>query len=277
MTTIQAIVLGLVQGLSEFIPISSTAHLRIVPALLGWPDPGAAASAVIQLGTLLAVLVYFARDITRLGLAFFRGILRGRPFADQDSRLAWYIGAGSIPIAVLGLGFADFIETGARNLWLIVGTLIGLAIGLWIAERWAARRARREVSDITFGDAMIIGLGQCLALVPGSSRSGSTIMAGLFRNLSHEAAARFSFLLSVPAILGSGLLELFKEKEHLALLGWTSIAIAVAVSFASGWASIYFLLRYLRTHGTGIFIVYRIILGIIIAVLLVMGILQPMG
>lgn len=277
MTTIQAIVLGLVQGLSEFIPISSTAHLRIVPALLGWDDPGAAASAVIQLGTLIAVLVYFAKDLTILAIAFVRGIVRGKPFEDPQSRLAWYIGAGSVPIGVLGLTFKDFIETGARNLWLIVGTLIGLAIMLWVAERWAARRPQRAIGEITLTDALVVGFGQCLALIPGSSRSGTTIMAGLFRNFSHETAARFSFLLSVPAILASGLLELFKEKEHLAVLGWTSIAIAVVVSFASGWASIYFLLRYLRTHGTGIFIVYRIGLGIVIAALLMGGILQPMG
>jgi undecaprenyl-diphosphatase len=191
-TLLQAIVLGLVQGLTEFIPISSTAHLRIVPALLGWGDPGAAASAVIQLGTLLAVLIYFARDIGRITAAFFRGIAIRKPLGEQDSRLGWFILAGSVPIGVIGLLFKDFIETGARSLWIIAASLIGLAIFLWIAERVAARSQLRVIGDITFTDAMLIGLGQCLALIPGSSRSGTTIMTGLFRRLTHEAAARFS-------------------------------------------------------------------------------------
>lgn len=277
MSILQAIVLGLVQGLSEFIPISSTAHLRLVPALLGWRDPGAAASAVIQLGTLLAVLVYFARDIAELTKAFVLGIVRGKPFGDQKSRLAWYIGLGTIPIAVLGLTFREFIETEARNLWLIVGALVGMALLLWVSEVYAAKRRSREINEITFADAMIIGLGQCLALIPGSSRSGSTIMTGLFRNLTHEAAARFSFLLSIPAILASGLLELVAQRDHLGTLGWVPIGVAVFVSFISGWASIHFLLQYLKRHKTTVFIIYRIALGVVIAGLLFAGILQPFG
>lgn len=277
MTALQAIVLGLVQGLTEFIPISSTAHLRIVPALLGWGDPGAAASAVIQLGTLLAVLIYFARDITKITVAFFKGLASGTPFVEHDARLGWYIIAGSVPIAIAGLAFKDFIETGARSLWIIAASLIGLAIFLWIAERVAARSQLRVIGDLTLKDAILIGLGQCLALIPGSSRSGTTIMAGLFRRLTHEGAARFSFLLSVPAILGSGLFELVAEWDHLATLGWVPIGIAVFVSFVSGWLSIYFLLRYLRTHTTGLFIVYRIVLGVVVIGLLLAGTLQPMG
>ncbi|HEY0591613.1 MAG TPA: undecaprenyl-diphosphate phosphatase [Thermoanaerobaculia bacterium] len=277
MTALQAIVLGLVQGLTEFIPISSTAHLRIVPAFFGWGDPGAAASAVIQLGTLLAVFIYFARDIGKITRAWVGGIVAGKPLRDYDARLGWYIIAGSIPIGVMGLAFKDFIETGARSLWIIAASLIGLAILLWWAERVAARSQLRVIGDLTFTDAMLIGLGQCLALVPGSSRSGTTIMTGLFRRLTHEGAARFSFLLSIPAIFASGLFELFAEWDHLAELGWGPIALAVFVSFVSGWLSIYFLLRYLRTHTTNVFIVYRIVLGAIVIGLLVGGVLQANG
>lgn len=274
MTVLEAIVLGLVQGLTEFIPISSTAHLRIVPALLGWEDPGAAASAVIQIGTLLAVLIYFRGDIVRMTAAFFRGLVHRTPFADPDARLAWYIIAGSVPIVVLGLAFQDFIETGARSLWLISGSLIVLALLLGVAEVVAARKERlRGEDEITFADAMAIGLGQSLALVPGVSRSGSTIMTGLFRGLSHAAAARFSFLLSIPAIFGSGMYELVAERDHLAGLGWGPILVAILVAFISGWASIWFLIRYLRTHTTGVFIWYRIALGIAMLVLLSRGIL----
>jgi undecaprenyl-diphosphatase len=271
-TLLQAIILGLVQGLTEFIPISSTAHLRIVPALLGWPDPGAAASAVIQIGTLLAVLIYFWNDIVRMTAAFFRGIIRRQPFAEPDSRLAWYIAAGSVPIVVLGLAFQDFIETGARSLWLISTTLIVLAILLKIAEMVAAKRERlRGENEVTFADAMTIGFGQSLALIPGVSRSGSTIMSGLFRGLSHAAAARFSFLLSIPAIAGSGVYELIGEWEHFRDLGWTPVIVSVVVAFISGWASIWFLLRYLRTHTTDVFIWYRIALGLLMIALLSTG------
>lgn len=277
MTLIQAVVLGLVQGLSEFIPISSTAHLRIVPALLGWGDPGAAASAVIQLGTLLAVLIYFARDIVRITKAFFAALLSGKPLGTHDARLGWYIIAGSLPIVIIGLLMKDFIEGGARSLWIIAGSLIVLALFLALAERVAAKSELRVIGDITLKDALLVGLAQCLALIPGASRSGTTIMAGLFRRLTHEAAARFSFLLSIPAILGSGLFELFLEREHLAELGWLSIAVAVFVSFLSGWLSIYFLIHYLRTHTTGLFIIYRIALGLVIIGLLLGGVLQPFG
>lgn len=274
MTILQAIVLGLVQGLTEFIPISSTAHLRIVPALLGWRDPGAAASAVIQLGTLLAVIVYFFRDLVRMTIGFFRGLAKRQPFTDPDSRLAWYVIIGTIPVSVFGLLFKDFIEGGARNLWLIAGSLIFIAILLIIAEARVARMTLRPIEEVTLGDAIAVGFGQAMALIPGMSRSGSTMMVGLFRGQSHAAAARFSFLLSVPAILLSGLFELFAERDHLAAVGWAAIAVSVVVSAVSGWASIYFLLRYLKTHTTSIFIYYRIALGIIILGLLAGGMLQ---
>lgn len=277
MTLLQAIVLGIVQGLTEFIPISSTAHLRIVPALLGWGDPGAAASAVIQLGSLLAVLVYFARDIGAMTAGFIRGIVTRKPFGDQGSRLAWYVILGSIPIGIIGLAFKDFIETTARGLWIIAVMLIVMAILLYVAEVYVARHQRRGMADLTIGDAIAVGLGQCIALIPGSSRSGSTMMTAMFRKLSHETAARFSFLLSIPAIFASGMLELIDQRDHLAALGWTSVIVATVVSAVVSWASIYWLLSYLRTHRTTVFIWYRIALGVVMIGLLAAGILQPYG
>lgn len=274
MTLLEAIVLGLVQGLTEFIPVSSTAHLRLVPALLGWRDPGAAASAVIQLGTLLAVVVYFAGDCWRMTTGFVRGLLTRRPFADADSRLAWYVGLGTVPIVVVGLAFKDFIRSGARGLWVISVALVALALLLWLAEAMSTRRLLRPMGEMTLKDAIAMGLGQTIALIPGCSRSGSTIMTGLFIGLNREAAARFSFLLSIPAILGSGIFELVDEWHHLAALGWTPIAVSIAVSALSGWASIWFLLRFLRTHTTHVFIWYRIALGLVMMLLLSRGVLS---
>ena len=254
MTLLEAIVLGLVQGLTEFIPISSTAHLRLVPALLGWKDPGAAASAVIQLGTLLAVVVYFANDCWRMMTGFVRGVLTRKPAAEPDARLAWNAGLGTIPIVVIGLAFKDFIRSGARGLWIISIALIALALVLWLAETMSKRRLLRPMAEMTLRDAIVMGLGQTIALIPGCSRSGSTIMTGLFIGLNREAAARFSFLLSIPAILGSGVFELIDEWHHLAALGWEPILVSIAVSAISGWASIWLLLRFLRTHTTPVLI-----------------------
>lgn len=275
MTIVQAIVLGLVQGLTEFIPVSSTGHLRVIPDLLGWGDPGAAASAVIQLGTLLAVLIYFFRDIVNLTTAFFRGIVSRKLLAEQESRLAWLIILGTIPIGILGLTFKDFIETRARNLWIVAFALIAVAILLMIAEAYAKRRESKEMDGITLMDTVIIGFGQALALIPGMSRSGSTIMTGLFRNLNHRAAARFSFLLSIPAIGASGVFELVAEWDHLADLGWVPMFVAIFFAFLSGWASIWFLLRFLEKHTTHIFAWYRIALGLLIMGLLLAGTVQP--
>lgn len=271
MNILQAIVLGLVQGLTEFIPISSTAHLRIVPALLGWQDPGAAATAVIQFGTLVAVIIYFFGDLVRMTKAFFAGLVSRKLFADPYSALAWYVILGTIPIVILGLAFKDFIETTARGLWIISFAMIGMAIVLLAAEWWAAKRQLRPIEEVNGRDALAIGLGQCLSLIPGMSRSGSTIMAGLFRRLSHAAAARFSFLLSIPAITAAGVLELWAEREHLAALGWGPIAVAILVAFVSGWASIWFLISYLKTHTTKVFIYYRLALGAIMIALLAGG------
>jgi undecaprenyl-diphosphatase len=268
MSIIEAIVLGLVQGLTEFIPISSTGHLKLVPELLGWGDPGAAASAVIQFGTILAVIIYFFRDIIRLTAGFFRGLVARKMFEDPDSREAWYVIFATIPIIVLGVVLKDFIHGVFRSTWVVTFQLVFIAVLMQISEAYARRKGFRPREDFNAKDAWAMGFGQCIALIPGSSRSGSTIMTALFRRIPHEYAARFSFIMSIPAITAAGVYELLSEREHLATIGATPIMVAIVVAFISGWASIWFLLRYLRTHTTHIFIYYRYALGAILAVLL---------
>lgn len=260
MTSLQAILLGLVQGLTEFLPISSTAHLRVVPHFLGWQDPGAAFSAAIQLGTLAAVFVYFAADIRRYTLAALDGVRHRNLRHSQDTLLAWSIVPASVPIVVMGLGFKDFIETEARGLPIIATALIVLALGLLLSE-WLGPR-NRSMDTISFWRIQIIGLCQALALIPGCSRSGSTIMGGLFVGLTRAEAARFSFLLGLPAIGGAGLLELL---DLLAAGpgadGVLNLALGIVAAGISGYASIGFLLRFLERHGTHAFAFYRIGLG----------------
>ncbi len=206
MSLLEAIVLGITQGLTEFLPISSTAHLRIVPAFAGWPDPGAAFTAVTQLGTMAAVLAYFRNDLWRIAIAWTRGLRDPEIRRTTDSRLGWYIVLGTIPISIFGFAFSDQIEDEARNLKLIGTTLIVLGLVLLLAQ--LTGRRERDLDDLTARDGIAIGFAQALALVPGVSRSGATITAGLFMGLDRRAAARFSFLLSVPAVVLSGLLEL---------------------------------------------------------------------
>ena len=274
MSILEAIVLGLVQGLTEFIPVSSTAHLEIVPVLLGWGDPGAAASAVIQFGTWIAALIYFAKDIVRLVGGFFHGLSTRRLLVDTDSREAWLIIIGTIPIVILGLALKKHIESTFRGLWVVTTMVIVVAILLWLSELYAKRQQLRVFDQMNVVDAVVIGLGQCLALIPGSSRSGSTIMPALFRGIDRPTAARYSFLLSIPAVGAAGFLELFKERHHLAQLGWTSIVVSIVVAFVFGYASIWFLLRYLKTHTTAVFIYYRLALGAFMIVLLASGYLR---
>jgi undecaprenyl-diphosphatase len=274
MSILQAIVLGLVQGLTEFIPVSSTAHLKIVPELLGWGDPGAAASAVIQFGTVIAAIIYFAHDIIRIAVGFFRGLFTRRMMQDPDFADAAYVIIGTIPIVVLGLLLKKTIETTFRSTWIVTFMIIFVAILLQISERYAMRRGFRDESDFNAKDAAAMGIGQCLALIPGASRSGSTLMTAFFRRIPREKAARFSFIMSLPAIAGAGLLELVSEKQHLAELGKVPIVVAIVVAFITGWASIWFLLRYLRTHTTYVFIYYRYALGALMIVLLTTGYLK---
>jgi undecaprenyl-diphosphatase len=274
LSIIEAIVLGLVQGLTEFSPISSTGHLKLVPELLGWGDPGAAVSAVIQFGTILAVIIYFFRDIIRLTAGFFRGLIARNPFGDPDSREAWYVIFATIPIVVIGVLFKKQITGIFRSTWVITFQLVFIAVLLQVAEAYAKRRGFRTKEDFSAKDAWIMGAGQCIALIPGSSRSGSTLMTALFRRIPHDYAARFSFIMSIPAITAAGVFQLFDSKEELARIGTTPILVSIVVAFISGWASIYFLLRYLRTHTTHVFIYYRYVLGAILAGLLLAGIIH---
>ena len=275
MTAGQALILGVVQGITEFLPISSIAHLRVVPALLGWPDPGAAFSAVIQLGTLAAVLVYFAADMRTMGRAVLRGLADGRPWGKQEARLAWFILIGTIPIGVCGVAFKRYIMGEWRSLFVISGSLIVLGILLWVAEKTAT--FRREVRHIGWVDSQLIGLAQALALIPGSSRSGTTMTAAMFLGLTREAAARFSFLLGIPAIGAAGLFELRDLLKHgVGDAGLSSLMIATLTSAVSGYLAIDLLLRYLRTRTTQVFVWYRIGLGLLLLSLLAAGVLQPL-
>ncbi len=265
MSVIRAVVLGMVQGLTEFLPISSTAHLRIVPALLHWKDPGAAFTAVIQLGTMAAVLLYFWKDLWRIAVAWFRSLRDPRLRRDHDARMGWYLIIATIPIAVLGFLFKDQIKSGARDLRIIATTLIILGLVLLLAERMGRRR--KTIDQIGTRDGVTIGLAQAMALVPGVSRSGSTISAGLFLGYTREDAARFSFLLSVPAVVLSGLFEL-KDIGTGKGPGLGVTALATVVAFVVGYASIAWLLRFLVNHTTAVFVVYRVALGLLLFALL---------
>src|SRR6476659_8023244 len=281
MTILQAIILGIVQGLTEFIPISSTAHLVFASRLIGLyngidatlrAEQTTATIAVIQLGTLLAVLIYFARDIIDITRAFVidhLSLLKGRNRVDgsqslsQAAWLGWLVIVGSIPVAVVGLLFKHQIEgTFTKSLWVIATMMIVVALLLAVAE-WVGKR-RRTLADLTIGDALAVGSAQVLALIPGSSRSGSTIMAGLFAGEMRETAARFSFLLSIPAVAASGPLELKVAVTKIPSDSYVPWAVATVVSGIVGYLSICFLLRFLRTHSTGVFIVYRLLVGGII-------------
>src|SRR4051794_35070756 len=268
MDAFQAIVLGIVQGLTEFLPVSSTGHLRIVPAFLGWEDPGSAFTAVTQLGTLAAVLIYFRADLWRIARAWLRGLRDPQVRRTHDARMGWFILLGTIPIGLLGLVFKDQIESGARSLYLIGTTLIVLGLLLLLAERVARRD--RDIEQLDRRDAAVMGLAQACALVPGVSRSGSTITGGLFLGFDRESAARYSFLLSVPAVVLSGLFEARKIGEPGgAALGPTLIATLLA--FIVGYASIAWLLRYLVRHSMTVFVIYRVILGTLVIVLTAAG------
>ncbi|HQY51354.1 MAG TPA: undecaprenyl-diphosphate phosphatase [Ignavibacteria bacterium] len=267
----KAVILGIIQGATEFIPVSSTAHLRVIPALLGWKDIGAAYSAVIQLGTLIATLIYFRKDISQITKGFLNAVKKRDFLTNSDSKIFILIVTGTIPIAVIGLLFKGFIEGDARGLYVISCALILLAIVLYIAEKVGKRD--KDMEDITLKDGIIIGFAQALALIPGSSRSGVTITEGLFRSLKREAAARYSFLLSIPAIGLSGLYELFKERHELLNENLLSLTIATVVSGITGFLAIAFLINYLKKHSNMIFVIYRIALGILILILLSKGVL----
>jgi undecaprenyl-diphosphatase len=268
---LQAIVLGIVQGLTEFLPISSSGHLRIVPAMAGWEDPGAAFTAVIQLGTMAAVVLYFRADLLRIARAWLSSLRDASRRSELDARMGWYLILGSVPIVIFGVAFKDTIENGARDLYLIGAMLIVFGLVLLVAEKVSSRE--RDVSSLTRRDAIVVGFAQALALIPGVSRSGATISAGLFLGLDRVSAARFSFLLSIPAVVLSGLYELKDvvngSAEGSAGLGAT--AVATLLAFVTGYASIALLLRFLTTHTTGVFVAYRIVLGAAVLALVAAG------
>jgi undecaprenyl-diphosphatase len=271
---LEAIVLGITQGLTEFLPISSTAHLRIIPAFAGWEDPGAAFTAVTQLGTMAAVLLYFRHDLLRISRAWLRSVRDREARRELDARLGWYILLGTIPIGIFGVLFKDQIETGARDLYLIGVTLIVLGLVLLVADRVGKRD--RSIEQIRTRDGFAMGMAQALALIPGVSRSGATITAGLFLGLDRTAAARFSFLLSIPAVVLSGLLELGsivsgEEGQHT---GAAELIVATVLAFVSGYASIAFLLRWLTSHSMDIFVIYRVVLGVVVLALVSAGTIE---
>jgi len=287
MTLLQAILLGIVQGLTEFIPISSTAHLVLAGRVMNLgltPEQTTASIAVIQLGTLLAVIAYFASDIWNITRAFVHDhfVLLKSGRRDQFNRandhahlshealLGWLIIIGSIPVAVVGLLFKKQIEgTFTKNLWVIATMMVVVAVLLAIAE--IVGKKRRRMQDLGIKDSLALGFAQCLALIPGSSRSGSTIMAGLFAGEMRETAARFSFLLSMPAIAASGLLELKEALHKLPSGSLSALAFGTLISGIVGYASIWFLLRYLRTHTTAVFIGYRLVVGSAMLIMLFNG------
>lgn len=261
---LDALILGLVQGLTEFLPISSSAHLRILgPLLPGGADPGAAFTAITQLGTELAVLIYFRRDVGRMLLAWWRSLpTLGRQALDVDAKVAWLVILGTLPICVLGLLLRDAIETTFRTLTLTALMLIvfGLLLG------WAEKRGRqaRSMAQLTVKDGILLGLAQAMALVPGVSRSGGTITMGLLLGLTRDAAARFSFLLAIPAVMMSGCYMLLFKREPMTGEQWGMTLAATAVAFAVGYAVIVWFMRLVSTRGFGVFVVYRIALGLLI-------------
>jgi undecaprenyl-diphosphatase len=271
----EAVVLGVVQGLTEFLPISSSAHLRIVGEAFGWDDPGAAFTAITQIGTEAAVLLYFRREIGRIIVAWL-GSLAGRRKGDPDARMGWLIIVGSIPIVVLGLLFQDDIETTLRDLRIVATALILFSLILFWADRVGAKK--RELEHLTVGHGIAFGFAQAMALIPGVSRSGGTITMGLFLGYTRAAAARYSFLLAVPAVLGSGFFQAYEaltgdvEGEGVS---WGPTILATVIAFGVGLTVIAWLLRYLDRGSFTPFVVYRIVLGGLILGLVAAGVLAP--
>jgi undecaprenyl-diphosphatase len=272
----EAVVLGIVQGLTEFLPISSNAHLRIVGAAFGWSDPGAAFTAITQIGTELAVVLYFARDIGRIVGAWVSSLFDKERRSDPDARMGWLIIVGSIPIIVLGLLFQKQIETNLRDLRIIAIALVVFSLFLYIADRVGAKKL--DLHDLTVRDGLIYGLAQAAALIPGVSRSGGTITAGLFLGYTRTAAARYSFLLAIPAVLGSGFYETYKAFKggvHGAQVVWGPTIVATVLAFVVGLSVIAWLLRYLTRGSFVPFVVYRVVLGLLVLGLVGAGVLNP--
>ena len=269
---LKAVVLGIIQGLTEFLPISSSAHLRIFPELFGWGDPGAAFTAVIQIGTELAVLIYFRKDIWRIGNAWVRSLFQPEWRGHLDARMGWFIIVGSLPIVLLGVALKDVIERDFRNLWIIGTTLIVLGVVLGIADRVSA--SNKQIKNIGLRDAVLMGLAQAAALVPGVSRSGATISMGRFLGYEREAATRYAFLLAIPAVVGAGIFELKEIPHGHNDFGWAPTITATVVSFVVGYAALAGLLRYVSTRSYTPFVLYRVLLGGVTLLLLYRGVLS---
>jgi len=267
-TWFEAVVLGVVQGLTEFLPISSTAHVLLVSQIFGWDDPGAAFTAVMQIGTEAAVIIYFRHDIARIVSTWARSLVRPELRGSIDARMGWYVIIGTIPIAVIGFAFRDAIAGAARNLWLVATVLIVFGVVLGVADRIG--RKEKRLTDLDPRTGVLFGLGQALALIPGVSRSGATISTGLFLGFTREASAGYAFLLAIPAVLASGLFEARKIGDG-GEVAWGPTLLATAIAFAVGYAVIAWLLRYVSTHSYLPFVIYRIALGALLLALLATG------
>ncbi|WP_345527904.1 undecaprenyl-diphosphate phosphatase [Nocardioides endophyticus] len=268
---LQAVVLGVIQGLTEFLPISSSAHLRIFPELFGWGDPGAAFTAVVQIGTELAVLIYFWRDIWRIASTWLKSLFRPEYRGQLDARMGWFIILGSVPIVILGIALKDTIETEFRSLWIIGTMLIVMGIVLGIADKVGS--TEKTLKQLTLRDAVFMGLAQALALIPGVSRSGATLSMGRFLGYDRETATRYAFLLAIPAVIGAGVFQLKDVPNGENLYGWGPTIVATIVSFIVGYAAIAWLLRYVTTHSYTPFVIYRIALGAATLALVATGVI----
>ncbi|MGH3365415.1 MAG: undecaprenyl-diphosphate phosphatase [Nocardioidaceae bacterium] len=268
---LQAALLGVLQGLTEFLPISSSAHLRIFPELFGWGDPGAAFTAVVQIGTELAVLIYFRKDIWRIASAWVRSLFDPRWRGNLDARMGWFIIVGSLPIVLLGITLKDVIENDFRNLWIIGTTLIVLGVILGVADRIG--KSDRTIRQMNIKHSVLLGLAQAMALIPGVSRSGATISMGRFLGYDREAATRYAFLLAIPAVVGAGLFELPEIPHGENIYGPWPTFVATVVAFVVGYAAIAWLLRYVSTRSYLPFVIYRIALGTFTLTMLGLGVL----
>ncbi|GGQ70970.1 undecaprenyl-diphosphate phosphatase [Streptomyces flaveolus] len=284
MSWFESLILGLVQGLTEFLPVSSSAHLRLTAAFSGWHDPGAAFTAITQIGTEAAVLIYFRKDIGRIISAWTRSLTNKEMRRDPDARMGWLVIIGSIPIGVLGLTLKDQIEGPFRDLRITATMLIVVGVIIGIADRLAARdekggrhrapKRRKELEDLGVRDGLVYGLCQAMALIPGVSRSGATISGGLFMGYRREAAARYSFLLAIPAVLASGLFELkdAMESDHVS---WGPTLFATVIAFGTGYVVIAWFMKFISTKSFMPFVWYRIALGVLIIALVAAGVLSP--
>ncbi|MEU1085876.1 undecaprenyl-diphosphate phosphatase [Streptomyces sp. NPDC005576] len=283
MSWFESFVLGFVQGLTEFLPISSSAHLRLTAAFAGWHDPGAAFTAITQIGTEAAVIIYFRKDIARIISSWFRSLFDREMRSNHDAQMGWLVIVGSIPIGVLGVAFKDQIEGPFRDLRLIATTLIVMGIVLGIADRLAARdeaggrhraaKERKSLQDLGVRDGLIYGFCQAMALIPGVSRSGATISGGLLMGYTREAAARYSFLLAIPAVLASGVFELKDAGEgHVS---WGPTIFATLVAFVVGYVVISWFMKFISSKSFMPFVYYRVILGILLFALVSAGVLSP--